>query len=156
MVRSIRRILVPVDFSEHSARALSYAAFLADPMGATLDVLHVWQPPSYVPIETALTTVGTGAPQTLAEVARLEASRDMTRLTEQLSKSGTEVTTSHVEAGEPVEVIVRHATAGNYDLVVMGTHGRTGFRHLILGSVAERVMRRAPCPVLTLRGLSNE
>jgi nucleotide-binding universal stress UspA family protein len=63
-------------------------------------------------------------------------------------------TATHVLTGQPAHTIVEHARTGGFDLIVMGTHGRTGFSHLFVGSVAERVVRRAPCPVLTVRDMT--
>lgn len=151
MVKPIRRILVPVDFSPCSRAALEYAVMLAVRMDAAVDVLHVWEPPSYVPIDTALATIGTGSPQSLVQMAHAEANEDLAGLLAALDKRSLTDMGRRVVSGDPVDVILETAGAGPYDLVVMGTHGRTGIRHLLMGSVAERVLRRAPCPVITLR-----
>ena len=149
---AVRRILVPVDFSEGSRAALHAALFVAQGLGdARVDVLHVWEAPSYIPIDTALATIGTGPPRTLEEVARLEAGRDMAALLARLEPSQERLAQSRIEAGNPVDVILAVAREVPYDLIVMGTHGRSGFRRLVMGSIAEQVVRRAPCPVLTLR-----
>lgn len=151
MAKPIRRILVPVDFSPCSRSALEYAAMLATRFGASIDVLHVWEPPAYVPIDTALATIGTGPPQTLVQIAHAEATEDLQALISRLGKPEGGEVGGRIASGDPVDVIVKTASSVPYDLIVMGTHGRSGVRHLLMGSVAERVLRRAPCPVLTFR-----
>lgn len=150
-VAAIRRILVPVDFSEGSRAALDAAVLISRAFGAEIDVLHVWEPPAYIPIDTALATIGTGPPQTIAEIARAEAGREMADLLARLEHSGDLAAQSHIEAGNPVDVVVELAGETPHDLIVMGTHGRTGFSRLVMGSIAEQIVRRAPCPVLTVR-----
>lgn len=147
---AVRRILVPVDFSEGSRAALDAALMLARGFGAQVDVLHVWEPPAYIPIDTALATIGTGPPRMLAEIARAEAGREMAELLGKLepSESGSR---SRIEAGDPVHVILQLVDETPYDLVVMGTHGRTGLDRMIVGSTAAQIVRRASCPVLTVR-----
>ncbi len=151
MLKSIRRILVPVDFSPCSRSALELAATLATRFDASIDVLHVWEPPAYVPIDTALATIGSGPPQTLVQIAHAEATEDLEALLVGLDKRSVGEIAGRVASGDPVDVILEAAAAGPYDLIAMGTHGRAGMRHLLMGSVAERVIRRAPCPVLTVR-----
>ncbi len=152
----VARILVPVDFSEGSRTALEAALFIARGFGARVDLLHVWEPPAYIPIDTALATVGTGPPRTLAAIARAEAGREMAELVAGLQQRGELATRSRIEAGNPADVIVTLVAEAPYDLIVMGTHGRRGFRRLLMGSVAEQVLRRASCPVLTLRTAGQE
>ena len=154
--RNVARILVPVDFSEGCRAALETALFLAQGLGARVDLLHVWEPPVYIPIDTALATVGTGPPRTLAEIARAEAGREMAELVAGLGERGELATQSRIEAGNPADVIVTLAAEAPYDLIVMGTHGRRGFRRLLMGSIAEQVLRRASCPVLTVRTAEQE
>ncbi len=125
----IHRILVPTDFSPGAA-------------DATLTLFHVYSLPTYVFPDGSTFIAG-------AEVtARIE--RDVEEALSQAAQSITEVPVeTRSQIGSPWEEIVR--AAREYDLVVMGTHGRTGLRHLFLGSVAEKVVRHAPCPVLTVR-----
>jgi nucleotide-binding universal stress UspA family protein len=92
----------------------------------------------------------------LADHAEKEAKSAMTRFVEEANLASTPRTTWEVVHGTPLDAIVSRQATGGFDLVVMGTHGRTGLSHLLLGSVAEGVVRRAACPVLTVRGPMNE
>jgi universal stress protein A len=143
MTARIERILVPVDFSPCSDAALSYATFLAARFGASIDVLHVWEPPARVEpwLPEEVDRVMQESRDTLrAELGRLvEPFRKHARLCDRLV------------ADSPVQGILREAEAGHYDVIVIGTHGRTGLTRVLLGSVAEAVLRRAPCPVVTVR-----
>lgn len=150
----IKRILVPVDFSECSTAALRYAAGIAKQFGASLDVLHVLELPHYV-IPDVLVEVPGERKQTLTEFARSEASKDLHKQLSELEGAGIEVH-SRLKAGYPRDEILTTAEEGHYHLVVMGTHGRTGLSHLFLGSVAEQVVRRSSVPVLTIRSPESE
>jgi nucleotide-binding universal stress UspA family protein len=139
------RMLVPVDFSPCSRVALDYAAVLAFPLGASVDVLHVWQAPFSEPISGGLPP--------LAVFVRNEAERAMAELMTGLEArlgSTTDLIRGRLACGDPTEVILTSIVSGGYDLVVMGRHGRGRLHYLLMGSVAERVCRRAPCAVLTL------
>jgi len=144
----IGRILVPVDFSECSRAALDYATLLAERMGSTIDVLHVWEPPRFVGPEFLIRDPGEkGHP--LLEAERVQVESEMAEflsLAGQQGKVGV-----RIESGKPFQTITRIAGAEDYDLIVMGTHGRSGLPHLLIGSVAERVVRTADCPVVTIR-----
>ena len=146
---SYKRILVPTDFStgaEHAARA---AVELAADLGATIELVHLYYPPSLMmpdgstfgPSPAELVAVTEGAEAGLARAVRAlrEASNGRVKIDGQALM------------GPAADGILRLADSGHYDLVVMGTHGRTGIRRLVLGSVAERVVRRASIPVLTVR-----
>ena len=144
----ITRILVPTDFSETSDAALRYARTLADTFGASLHLLHAFEDP-YAAGALAPEVYGT-VPQELRDSA-LELAN--TNLEERLPAADREryrgATT--VVTGAPAAAIVKYATDHGVDLIVMGTHGRSGVAHLLLGSVAEKVVRTAPCPVLSVR-----
>ncbi len=139
----IKRILHPSDFSEFSDRALDYAALIARQFDAELHLLHVLTDPMSVVQGPTDYTLPDGFFADLCKQA--EAS-----LAERPSgKSAIEikrVTTIGAAAGE----IIHYATDKHIDLIVMGTHGLTGLAHLLIGSVAERVTRLAPCPVMTV------
>lgn len=151
---AIRRILVPTDFSEHSRRALEQALVLAEKMGASIDLLHVWEPPWSVNADAV--TMMAGSATTTAETTGLaQAGRDLHAWVEQYGK-GSVTVRPHVEQGPPPDTLLRVIEEGKYDLVVMGTHGRTGLARLVLGSVAQKVAARAPCPVLTVRSSGEE
>jgi universal stress protein A len=147
-MREIRRILVPVDFSECSRTALEYAAALAERFRASIDVLHVWEPPHYVGPEFLVREPGeTGHP--LQEVALAQAEKEMDGF---LSGFGQrDQFRVRFESGKPHQTIITLAANEHYDAIVMGTHGRSGLPHLLIGSVAEKVVRTAPCPVMTIR-----
>lgn len=137
----LQTILAPTDFSELAARAVAYAFELASVRGGKVHIVHVYNIPAYpdgmaVGVDI-VTPLEQAAKQALAQEAEKYASRP-------------EFGGTILEMGDARESIVRHAKLLNADLIVMGTHGRTGFRHMLLGSVAERVVRTAPCPVLVV------
>jgi nucleotide-binding universal stress UspA family protein len=142
----VRKILCPVDFSAPSQEALHYAADLAQQFGAELTLLHVYQVPGYAFPEGVVMA----APEVLADLlASIDRALAEAR-TEAAGRGAARVATATAQ-GAPWTEIVRVAAEGGHDLIVLGTHGRTGIKHALLGSVAERVIRKAPCPVLTVR-----
>jgi nucleotide-binding universal stress UspA family protein len=147
MTESINRILVPVDFSAHSDRALRYAAKLAGQVGASVELLHVVENINYGAFSEVYVP---NMPDLMQELVNDGVQR-LTSLKATLFPHGADVETA-VFVGHPASAIVDHARAGGFDLIVMGTHGRTGLSHMFMGSVAERVVRTAPCAVLTVRG----
>jgi nucleotide-binding universal stress UspA family protein len=143
----IRRILVAVDFSEPSRLAFDDAAELAQKFGAELDVLHVWEAPTFFPAEVAIVVGSSSA--ALADAIRKAAETALDSFVADAAQRGVVVHAARLEMGLPASIIVD--AAGEYDLLVLGTHGRSGIPRFVLGSVAERVVRHAPCPVLTVR-----
>lgn len=141
-----KRLLVPLDFSEQSTRVLAYAKMLGEAVGASLDLLHV-VPNPYVADPSGLYI---SMPQTVLDDFDREA---RTRLEKVLTQEERETfkVRNIVKTGDPRSEILEYARTAPVDLIVMGTHGRTGVSHLFLGSVAERVVRTAPCPVMTVR-----
>lgn len=137
----IRRILVPVDFSEPSVHALRYARELAVQHGASITVLHVVEP------FHADMLMDTGDLQR----ERRRQAQDLLRALV-AGEFGAGKAKAELRAGHPVEVITRFARESKADLVVLATHGRTGVPRALIGSVAERVVRHASCPVLVVRG----
>ena len=134
----ITRILVPTDFSRPSEQALAYARSLAQRFGASLHLLHV--------VNRPLLAEG------LAAEAFIDESSDMVEVAQQrLRKRAPDAASANVVFGYAAKSIVQHASQLGVDLIVMGSHGRTGIAHILLGSVAEAVVRTAPCPVLTVR-----
>ena len=148
MTESITRILVPVDFGPHSDRALRYATYLAAKLGASVELVHVVDNPVASGAWTAEVYVP-NLPELLESVVG-EAHKRLNGMKSIVAAQGVEVETT-VLTGQPAHTIVEHARARGFDLIVMGTHGRTGLSHMFVGSVAERVVRKAPCPVMTLR-----
>ena len=142
------RILVPTDFSPPSDAALEYARILAAKFGSSLRILHVIDDPT-----ASSDYVADGfAPSTEnIRTALLEQAR--TRLDGVMNHVNRTRYNAHADAvlGMPAATIIDYAAATNAGLIVMGTHGRTGLAHLLMGSVAEQVVRTAPCPVLTVR-----
>jgi universal stress protein A len=145
MAMDIRHILAPTDFSDHSKRALSNALELAQTFGATLSLLHVIEPSPYLG-EFTPPTMGTD----LLGDLEWQATAELARVLPDAQGATIEVTRA-VTIGSPPRKIVETAEAAHVDLIVMATRGRTGLSHLVMGSVAERVVRTAPCPVLTIR-----
>jgi nucleotide-binding universal stress UspA family protein len=135
----LRTILHPTDFSESSAMALRLACSLARDHGARLVLLHVVPPPVVVFEAGLVTEPGWDYPELINKL------RDLATENPQVA------TEPHVVEGDPATEIVRLAGKVACDMVVMGTHGRTGLRRLLMGSVAESVLRKAPCPVLTVK-----
>jgi nucleotide-binding universal stress UspA family protein len=146
MAMDIRHILAPMDFSDYSKDAIHYALELAQTFGAKLPLLHVVELPPY-PIEGFVpSTMGADL---LNDLER-QASAELAQVLPQAQEAKIEVTRS-VVIGSPFQKIIETAEAEHVDLIVMATHSRTGLSHLIIGSVAERAVRTAPCPVLTIR-----
>lgn len=144
----IRRILCPVDTSECSLHALEHALELSRRFDATVTVLHVYRVPANVqPGVLVWAAVG---PRPLWELAEEQAGVEMERFLRGVSAEDRARLDVRIEVGDPSTDIVDVARDGAYDLLVMGTHGRSGARRFVLGSIAERVVRTAPCPVLTV------
>jgi nucleotide-binding universal stress UspA family protein len=143
-------ILVPTDFSETADAALEYAKRLAGQVGASLHLLHVFTDP-YAP---ALYATDVYVPEVAAEIRTHGLEDARRRLAERLNAEEQEYFrgTTEVVTGLTAKRIVEYAADHGIELIVMGTHGRRGVAHLLLGSVAEHVVRTAPCPVLTVRG----
>jgi nucleotide-binding universal stress UspA family protein len=141
----IRKILCPTDFSESSEVGLEAAVSLAAKLGSTLEFVHVIQPPIYVGWEDS--PAGLAASAQVLEQSREHAKQQLGLTAEKYARRGVAITTQLLE-GSPHQEISE--LSKQVDLVVMSTHGRTGLPHLFLGSVAERVVRTASCPVMTV------
>jgi nucleotide-binding universal stress UspA family protein len=141
-----KRILVPVDFSDPSTRALRYALAMAGQLGASLDVLHV-VPNPYVDDPGGLYLP---LPVTYLDDLMDAARKRLDGLLDSADRRAPRAR-AIVKVGDPLRQVVDYARDEAVDLIVLGTHGRSGLAHLFLGSVAERVVRTAPCPVLTVR-----
>jgi nucleotide-binding universal stress UspA family protein len=144
---AIRRILCPLDFSRFSHHALEQAVELAREFGAEISAVHVFE------VAPVLDHVPAGVmtlePVRLPAAERAALTAELRDFTSEVEAGGVILQTVIAE-GDPVATIVRRATDWPADLIVMGTHGRSGFERLLLGSVAEKVLRKAPCPVLTV------
>ena len=146
----LKKILVPVDFSEFSVKALRYAVRFAEQFGALLVLVHVVEPvhyPESVIIPPAMEQANQErlklARSALAEFARKRVPATIT-------------VEAFTRLGQPFSEITAASAELNVDLIVIATHGHTGLKHLLLGSTAERVVRLAPCPVLTVRAHEHE
>lgn len=145
-MKPIKKILVPLDFSPHSEPVLQFAIDLARRYEASLDLIYVYQSVAYaLPEGYVLVT-----PDQLTEI--------LSTFEKQLAAAKQEALTAgiaHVESallqGYPINMILHRAEGRNHDLIVMGTHGRSGIKRAVLGSVAENVLRSAKCPVLVVR-----
>ena len=144
MTLSLRRILVPTDFSEASTEALTMAIEFARRFDAAITIFHAHSVPSFVFPDGMLAVT----PQLMQDLER-SIEGELKRVAATVAASGVVVTTHHA-IGAPYDEICRYADELGADLIVMGTHGHTGLRHAILGSVAEKVVRKAHCPVLTV------
>ena len=153
MAPTVTKILVPTDFSESADAALSYAKTLAGCLGASLHLLHVftdpealaaYAPEAYVPVPVEIK-------QKALEDARAHLEERLDADEEAYFRG-----TRAIVTGLIAKQIVKYAADHGMALIVMGTHGRRGMAHLLLGSVAEHVVRTAPCPVLTVRGTAKD
>ena len=144
---SLKKILLPTDFSEYSDSAREYACSFAEKFGAELHLLHVLQDLVAMAPEPGMAFPPPGdymkELQTSAEEALAKRPGDVL--------PADAVVVRDVRHGTPFLEIIRYAKEHDIDLIVMGTHGRSGLAHVLLGSVAEKVVRKAPCPVLTVR-----
>ena len=140
----LKNILVATDFGPASDAALTYGRALAQQFGARLHLLHAAE-------NDFLRATVTDRHVLRAAVAR--------QLEERLTADDRELRSAHAvmeTSDQPAAAIVNYASGAGIDLIIMGTHGRTGVSHLLVGSVAERVVRTAPCPVLTVRHPEHE
>lgn len=142
---SLKQIVVPTDFSDCSDRALTYGRELAKTFGATLHLLHVVHDPYSQPWSAE------AFPTPLGDLLEQWQEQARTRLINLLPEPERKNVRFAVVVGSPFFEIVRYAKEEQADLIVIGTHGRGPIGHMLLGSVAERVVRKAPCPVLTVR-----
>lgn len=137
---NIRKILFPTDFSHSGDAALHFATSLARDSGASLLIVHVEEPP-----------VAYGGGEMYYGIPE-PATEDLKRMLEQVKPTDPNVPYEHrLITGDPSTAVAKLAESEGVDLIIMGTHGRTGISRLLMGSVAEAVVRRAPCPVLTYK-----
>jgi universal stress protein A len=146
MTIRIQKILLPTDFSNYSAAATKYACELATKFDAELHLLHT--------LETHLASTpnfgfGLDLPKYVSE-SKAAAEKSLVGVLDPKWEAGRTVVKAMVEGSPKVEIIA-YARKHNIELIVLATHGRTGLAHVLMGSVAESVVRTAPCPVLTVR-----
>src|SRR5262245_51242062 len=144
MMIALKNILVPTDLNPTSEAALRYGRLLAETFGADLHLLHV--------MDTSLFQARFADPAAIEAAAREQ-------LNDRLAAIGPCSFATHIaidKVDSPTEAILRYARSASIDLIVMGTHGHKGAAHLLMGSVAEQVVRTAPCPVLVVRHGTRE
>lgn len=149
-VPNFSKILAPTDFSEDSKNALSYVVELANKFGSEVLLMHVDQPLAPVMVGDLSPGFDIGTVNRIAEEQRLMALKELDQEIARLRDAGLKAR-SLMRVGSPFLEIIHAAQGENADLIVMGTHGRSGLAHVLMGSVAERVVNKAPCPVLTVR-----
>ena len=145
-MEQIKKILVPIDFSDYSKNALKYATQFAKQFNAKIYLVYVVEPIIYP------------ADFSMGQVAIPSADIDLhSRAEEELTKLSKDIVSGNlqveilIKTGKPFVEIIETASANDIDLIIIATHGHTGVEHLLFGSTAEKVVRKAPCPVLTLR-----
>ncbi len=151
-MKGLQTILAPVDFSDTSSLALDYAKEMARRFDASLHLLHVVTDADVSPGTEAFWGFSQDAVQ---QKWVAEATTKLATLCSADEQVALRVQTA-VEIGTPFVGIVRYARVHEIDLIVMGTHGRGAVKHLLLGSVAEQMVRQAPCPVLTVRDPTHQ
>ena len=146
MIR-LAKLLVPTDFSEDSEQAARYAVELAKRFQAEIHCVHVVDIPADLLSTSAYYM--TGPSEAFLDQIREESKKNLEAFAEK-NLEGVQVRTAFLE-GSPFVEIIRYARNQEIDLVVIATHGRTGLKHVLFGSVAEKVVRKAPCPVLVVK-----
>jgi universal stress protein A len=146
-MNTISHILVPTDFSACSDQAIAFARKLGCDLSAVVHLLHVMEEPFITPGSYQVHLPDTPARR---EARYTQARRWLGRTATALNDIGVR-TTTEVRSGRPVDEILKAATDYGADMILMGTHGRSGLAHLLAGSVAEAVLRTSSCPVLTVR-----
>lgn len=147
-----KNILVPTDFSEPAEIALEYAKDIARTHKSVISIIHSLESSVYP--GDAMTAVAdlAGAHQYLLEFS----DNELKKKAALLQSEGFEVRTRTLHGGNPADEIVEYVEANRIDLICIATHGRNGWAHFMLGSIAERVLRKAMCPVLTVRRKGDE
>lgn len=148
----LKRILAPTDFSDCSAHAVRYACEFAEVFGAEIHLLYVVEPPAAAYGEFGIGYIGASEVQ---ENVKRAAEKKLLELPSPPWPDKLETTRAVLE-GTPFVEIVRYVKEQDIDLVVLGTHGRGAIAHMLMGSTAEKVVRKSPCPVLTVRPEGHE
>jgi universal stress protein A len=146
---AIQHLLVPVDYSGCSRGALRFAADLAQKYQAAVDIVHVWDRPSYVS-DVVMSRTDSISGKSLIELIQQNRQRDLDEFLGTVELPQGMTATGRLISGDPASALLHELQQGKHDLVVVGTHGRTGLSHVLLGSVAEKLARLSPVPVLTV------
>jgi nucleotide-binding universal stress UspA family protein len=147
----LRRLLVPIDFSEHSKNALKYAISFARQFKASIDLIYVVEPAVY-PADFSFGQVGF---PNVEEELRTHGTEELERLIK-MEMSGKVLSRKVVRTGKPFYEIIQYAYEEGIDLIIIATHGHSGVEQILFGSTAEKVVRKAPCPVLVVRTGEHE
>ncbi|MBS3763689.1 MAG: universal stress protein [Candidatus Brocadiia bacterium] len=147
----IKKILCPVDFSDGSNLALRYAIAFAQAYHAEVEIMHVVEMPFLPSYSTE------GLPDFSLPIEQIQelCEERLSKLADKFDADGALVQRK-VTLGSPFVEIIQEAKNGEFDLVVIGTHGETGLKHVLIGSTAEKVVRKAPCPVLSVKNPEHE
>ena len=150
MIQNVKKILAPIDFSELSMEAMRGAMELAKDVGAEVHLVHIIAPHhTFIPLPLA--TNAEQSRELAREAAMLEqAEEELNRIKKDEFGDSKKVVT-YAEVGHPVPKLVDYTKRNEIDLIMLATHGRTGAEHLVIGSVAEKLVRYAPCSVLVFR-----
>lgn len=143
---SIKKVLVPIDFSDYSKSALKYAVNFAKSFGADMTLIYVVEPIIYPPDFS----MGQIAIPTISTEWDDRAREELDKLAKSEIPAEVKVKTI-IKTGKPFVEIIETATEENIDIIIIATHGHSAVEHILFGSTAEKVVRKAPCPVLTLR-----
>lgn len=143
----IERILIPVDFSDCARAAVRYGLELAGKLGAAIEILHVFEPPYYV--GDLMVQLPDAAAVSVHDYVRSESERLLAEMLAEIDGLDAVESKRVLIAGNPAAIIAEKGAG--FDLVVMGTHGRRGLGHFLMGSVAEKVLRHCKTPVLVVR-----
>ena len=142
----IKKILVPIDFSDYSKNSLKYAVNFADQFNSEITLIYVVEPVIYPPDFS----MGQIAIPSVNAEWDLKAKEELEKLAKQEIPESVKVSVK-IKTGKPFLEIIDTAAEENVDLIIIATHGHSGVEHILFGSTAEKVVRKAPCPVLTLR-----
>ena len=150
MIQNVKKILAPIDFSELSMEAMRGAMELAKDVGAEVHLMHVIAPHHmFVPLPLA--TNAEQSRELVREAAMLEQAEEELKRIKKDEFGDSKKVFTNAEVGHPVQKLVEYAKSNEIDLILLATHGRTGPEHFIIGSVAEKIVRNAPCSVLVFR-----
>jgi Universal stress protein UspA and related nucleotide-binding proteins len=147
----LQRILVPIDFSDHSKNALKYAISFAQQFKASIDLIYVVEPTVY-PADFSFGQIGF---PNVEEELQVHGNEELGNLIKK-EIGGKVVSRKVVRTGKPFYEINQYAQERDIDLIIIATHGHSGMEHILFGSTAEKVVRKAPCPVLVVRTGEHE
>ena len=150
MIANVKKILAPIDFSELSMEAMRGAMELAKDVGAEVHLVHVIAPHhTFVPLPLA--TNAEQSRELVREAAMLEQAEEELKRIKKDEFGGSKKVVTFAEVGHPLQKLLEYAKRNEIDLILLATHGRTGAEQILIGSVAEKIVRNAPCSVLVFR-----